>query len=135
MAYIRLICVTAIASALAATSVDAAGTISCHSVDAEPPAAVEITVGQLPALVPVAARVVIADREWNTLAGGAGAVANIMQAFDFGKGLLIDLADPNVERILFRIRLFREDEGQHLAVAGTLGAPGVGAFALLCQGP
>jgi hypothetical protein len=96
---------------------------------------VEVTVGQLPALVPVSVWVKIGDREWHTLAGGAGVAVAIMQAFDFGPALLIDLADANIERVLFQIRLFREEEGRDLAVAGTLGAPGVGAFALVCQGP
>jgi len=135
MACIRLICVTVIASALSATSVDAAGTISCRSVDAEPSAVVEITVGQLPALVPVSVWVKIGDREWSTLAGGAGVAVAIMQAFDSGPALLIDLADANIERVLFQIRLFKEEESRDLAVAGTLGAPGIGAFALVCQGP
>ena len=132
----KLICsVVMIALAGAAAPASAAGTISCHSVDAEPPAVVEVTVGQLPALVPISVWVKIGDREWNTLGGGAGATLTLMQAFDFGQGLLIDLADPNVERVLFRIRLFSEEEARDLAVAGTLGAAGIGAFALVCQGP
>jgi hypothetical protein len=131
----KLICSVMMALAGAAAPASAAGTISCHSVDAEPPAAVEITVTQLPVLVPVSVRVLIGEQEWNTLDSGGGVTMALMQAFDFGQGLLIDLADPNVERVLFRIRLFREEEARDLAVAGTLGAVGIGAFALVCQGP
>jgi hypothetical protein len=135
MTRIKLIGSMAIAFAFSAGPANAAGTISCQSVDAEPPAAVEITVGQLPALVPVSVRVLIGEQVWNTLDSGDGVTLALMQAFDFGQGLLIDLADPNVERVLFRIRLFREEEARDLAVAGTLGAAGIGAFALVCQGP
>ncbi len=132
----KLICsVVIMALAGSAAPASAAGTISCHSVDAEPAATVEVTVGQLPAMVPVSVWVKIGDREWNTLDGGDGDTLALMQAFDFGQGLLIDLADPNVERVLFHIRLFREEEARDLAVAGTLGAVGIGAFALVCQGP
>ena len=115
--------------------VKAAGTIACETTESEPSAKVDIVVGQLPALIPISVRVGVGERIWATSEGEAGEAVKILQAFDDGRILMIDLADENVETVLFSIRLVRAAEGRDLAHVGTLIATGIGAYALICVGP
>lgn len=119
----------AIATALPA---HAAGTMSCASPNAE--ARVEINVGQLPALVPLWIRIALNGEIWSTLDGEGTPVA-ILQAFDEAGAFSVDVADPNVERILFQLRLVRAEAERQTAVAGVLLAEGIGAYPLICEGP
>ena len=131
----ELLVTVAVLSVLMADPAGATGTIGCRSVDASTPAAVEINVGQLPALVPIWVRVTVGEMRWTSPGGDAGTLVTILQSFDDGRSLVIDLAEPNVEKVLFSIRLFRDMEGRDLAHAGTLRGADIGAFALVCQGP
>lgn len=114
----------------------AAGTISCQSVGHPTPATIEITVGQLAALAPVSLTVTIGDQSWSTdPEGGATIPIAILQAFDDGQSLRIDVTDPNLLELLFTIRLLRVAEAHDLAHAGILRFVGTGAYSLVCEGP
>ncbi len=113
----------------------ATGTISCLSVGHPTPATIEITVGQLVALVPVSLTVTIGEQSWSTLSEAATIPIEILQAFDDGQSLRIDATDPNLLEVLFSIRLLRAAESRDLAHAGILRFVGSGAYSLVCEGP
>lgn len=141
MSKVRNLAMAAIVTGLlaAASPAGAAGTITCFGAATEDPVRVEINVGQLPALVPLWMRIAIGGETWSTLEGEGSPVA-ILQAFDDSGTFSVDLSDPNVERILFSLRLVRAEAGRETAQAGVLLASGegrepVGAYALFCEGP
>ncbi|MCF6207871.1 MAG: hypothetical protein L3J61_00575 [Ghiorsea sp.] len=59
----------------------------------------------------------------------------ILQHFIEDNRVLIDVSDPNVERIVAQIRLFFATEDNEQALAGTMRIEGTGVFALSCEGP
>jgi len=75
----------------------------------------------------------IADKHWSTKSNGAEPMS-IMQSFSNGESLIVDLSDPNVERIIAKIRLFTAQEGYEIVTAGTLYLPKIGVYTLFCEG-
>ncbi|TWG95483.1 hypothetical protein L598_000300000870 [Mesorhizobium sp. J18] len=110
----------------------ASGSISCSSEDGQ--ASVELTVGSLPVLKIVRATLSAGGRQWHTDGSGEAAMA-ISQAFQDDETLRVDFTDPNVERVLAKLRLFHVVEGKDAAMAGTVQVAGDGVWPLACIGP
>lgn len=112
----------------------AAATSSIGCASSEGDASVDLTLGNLPITAVVGAHVRAGDAIWSTLEGEGEPVIS-GQAFGDDATLRVDLTDPNVERVVAELRLFRAMEDDNYALAGTLRIPGVGAWAVTCVGP
>jgi hypothetical protein len=118
--------------ALIAGPAGATASIGCASEDDG--VSFDLTMGNLPVLAVVGAFISVGDRKWSTLEGeGEQVIAG--QAFGGTDDMRIDLTDPNVERVVAEIRLWRAMEEDDYALGGTLRVPGVGAWAVTCVGP
>jgi len=117
---------------MASGSAGATGAIECS--DPQGRASVELTVGSLPVLAVVGAHISVGDQEWAIgMEGDKAIIAG--QAFQTGDQWLVDLTDPNVERVIAEVRLLSALENDEYVLAGTLKLPGVGAYPLICVGP
>ncbi len=87
-----------------------------------------------PELVVNTVEIVAGDTHWSTRNVDAEQLV-ILQSFSDRQRIIVDLSDPNVENIVAKIRLFGADEGVDFVLAGTLHMPGIGAYALVCEGP
>ncbi len=112
----------------------AAATSSIGCASAEGDASVDLSLGNLPITAVVGAHLRAGDAVWSTLEGEGEPVIS-GQAFGDDETLRVDLTDPNVERVIAEIRLFRAMEEDDYALAGTLRIAGVGAWAVTCVGP
>lgn len=110
----------------------ASGTVECASADEN--ARLSLTIGSLPVLAVVGAKIDAGGKSLGLNREGDEAVA-VGQAFATDNETRIDFTDPNVERVVAEIRLFSATEGRDMATAGTLKIPGAGAWALVCSGP
>lgn len=105
----------------------ATSTLSCNSSEG---AHIDMAMGSVPVAAIVRASIEIGDMVWTT-----DSDIGVGQQFDGNDTLTVDFTDPNIERILARLRLFRATEGESFAMAGTLTVSGVGAFAVICDEP
>lgn len=108
----------------------ATGTVACKA----PGAAVsaELSIGHVPGLAVIGARLEADGRRWATDAGSSTPIA-LAQAFTDGTLYWIDFADGNVEEMVAELRLARADEGRQAAMAGTLRIAGIGAWPVVCM--
>ena len=90
---------------------------------------VELAVGSLPVAGIANAAIYYALDEWS-MADGDIVVG---QQFAEGDLFIADFTDPNIERVMARLRLFSASENDIFAMAGTLQMEGIGAFALICD--
>lgn len=80
------------------------------------------------------------DKHWSTHNVDAEQM-EILQSFSDGESVKVDLGPPNFrpletnQFLIAKIRLFSADEGTEYVLAGTLQMPGVGVYALICEGP
>lgn len=118
--------------ALSAGSAHASGTISCASDDG---ASVELTLGSLPMLSVVGVEIAAGEQRWTMREGGDGQPVVVGQAARYGDLVVVDVTDPNVERIVAELRLLSATEECDHVTAGTLRIVGQGAYALTCVGP
>ncbi|MBO6719737.1 MAG: hypothetical protein JJ913_17420 [Rhizobiaceae bacterium] len=107
----------------------ATGGISCSAPDDA--AIVEITIGHVPGLAIVGARIDIGDRSWAMNLPGGQAIA-VGQAFASDGHYWIDFVDEAVIETVAELRLHRVDEGLDTGFGGTMRMPGIGAWTLLC---
>jgi hypothetical protein len=130
----------AIAGLVLALAVPAQATerIDCSDGDALN-AGVSLLVGAGEVLSVVAAKLDVGDRHWVTsedYAEGEGSLPlAVGQAFEDAETIRVDLMDGSVADKLAELRLFKASEGRDVAYAGTLRAPGLGAWAVTCTGP
>lgn len=120
---------------LGASPALAAGTIGCQSTGHLTRATLEVTVGQLAALVPVSLTVTVGNLSWSTSHEAAMIPIAILQSYDDGQSLRIDATDPNLLELLFSIRLMRAADARDLAHVGILELADGRAFSLVCEGP
>jgi hypothetical protein len=118
--------------ALSAGSAHASGTISCVSDDG---ASVELTLGSLPVLSVVGVGIAAGEQRWTTIDGRDDQPIIMGQAARYGDLFVVDVADPNIERIVAELRLLSATEERDHVTAGTLRIVGQGAYALTCVGP
>ncbi len=107
----------------------ATGGIACASPDDV--ASVEITIGHVPGLAIVGARIDVGERFWAMNGDGEQALT-VSQAFTSGGHYLIDFADGIVNDVVAELRLHRVDEGMDTGFGGTMRMPDVGAWTLVC---
>lgn len=108
----------------------ATGTIECADPDGR--ASVELSIGSLPVLAVIHARIETPEGRWSS---GDGEALVVGQQFRGSSGLRVDFTDPNVETVIAELRLVSAEEGRDFAMAGTLRVAGEGAWPLNCVGP
>lgn len=106
----------------------ATSSISCSDGDGN---GVDIGLGSVPGLAVISA-FVVADGTQLSIADDQ---LSTSQAFADGDSIRIDFTDANLEGVLARVRLFQADEANDYVMAGTLEVVGVGAYAVVCDGP
>ena len=75
------------------------------------------------------------DRVWaSNPANGPGDPVSVGQAFEDADAVVIDAMDKDFGKIA-ELRLFKTSEGDTYITAGTLRIPGMGAWAVSCEGP
>ena len=114
---------------LGAVPANATGGIACSSPDDV--ASVEVTIGHVPGLAVVGARIDVGDRYWAMSETGDKALT-VSQAFGSGGHYWIDFADEIVNRTVAELRLHRSDEGDDTGFGGTMRMPDIGAWTLIC---
>ena len=118
----------------AAGPAHATSEISCTGVD-DKDVYVSLIMGSVPGLAIVGTLISTKDHDW-TLGGVAGVTPiTLVQAAQDGNRIIADYADENVERIVASLRLLSAEEGEDVVTVGTLTLPGIGAYALTCEGP
>jgi hypothetical protein len=110
----------------------ATGSIACEG--GEDDVSVELGIGNLPVLAVVGAVISVGDETWSLAGEGEYAIA-VGQAYSGEGRVLVDFTDPNIERVLIRLRLVSDTEGNDHAMAGTLAVADRGAWAVTCIGP
>ena len=116
--------------ALSAGSAHASG--SCASDDG---ASVYLTLGSLTVLSVVGVEIAAGAQRWTMREGGDGQPVVVGQAARYGDLVVVDVTDPNVERIVAELRLLSATEERDHVTAGTLRIVGQGAYALTFVGP
>lgn len=106
----------------------ATSSISCADSNGN---SVDLGLGSVPGMAIISA-VIEAD---GTQLSMVGEQLSVSQAFADGDSIRIDFTDTNFEGVLARVRLFQTDEADDYAMAGTLEVIGVGAYAVICEGP
>lgn len=135
-----MIRLAAIAGIVLAMSLPAQATewIDCSDGDALN-AGVSLLVGATGVLSVVAAKLDVHDNHWVSdpaYAEGEGSKPlAVGQAFEDADTIRVDLMDEGLAEKLAELRLFKASEGHDVAYAGTLRAPGLGAWAVTCTGP
>ncbi|RUT32845.1 hypothetical protein EMQ25_06815 [Arsenicitalea aurantiaca] len=112
----------------------ATGTITCT--DPAGDATMTLSVGTLSVLSILRAEITIGEESWSTdpvIAPGTLIVAG--QGFETEDGLWASFTDEAVNDIVGELRLAKASEGRDFVMAGTLAMPGVGAYAMVCEGP
>ncbi|WP_173932190.1 hypothetical protein [Chelativorans sp. Marseille-P2723] len=117
---------------LAAGPAAASGAIECTTSGGE--ASASLTIGSLPVLAVVGAKLEAGERRW-TIGGDDAEGIAVGQAFRGIGEMRIDFTDPNVEEVVAEMRLFTATEGRQSVTAGTMRIADVGAWALTCEGP
>lgn len=92
---------------------------------------VDIGLGSVPGMAIISAHVVADGAQMSM----ADEQLSVSQAFADGESIRIDFTDTNLEGVLARVRLFQTDEADDYVLAGTLEVIGVGAYAVICDGP
>lgn len=123
-----------LALALAASPALATGQITCMTKGGKE-ANLSLTIGSLPVLAVVNARVDAFGQAWAMNPQSGETEIAVGQAAEDGGRMIVDFVDPNVERILVSVRLQQAQEGGDMALAGTLLVSGHGAVAIVCEGP
>ena len=112
----------------------ATGTYACAG-PAGADVSVEMNVATAPVLKPNWVRIQVGREAWSSLAEDVGPKkVAVLQSFDDGRSLAVDLADPNFETILISIRIDRIVEGDS-PQPGTLRVLGRSLHPITCQGP
>jgi len=106
----------------------ATSTLTCAAAD---DVFVALTIGSVPGLSVVGARIDRGDRVWSTQ--GEGTPIAVGQAFSTGEMLMVDFVDENFNETLIGLRVFLVT-GEHFAAAGTLRFAD-SAHAVVCDEP
>lgn len=123
----------AAATCCAATPALATGGIYCDGARDDNVAAF-LTVGRVPGLAVVEARIGVGDQDW-AMHGRDGATPIVLlQGAVVGDLTVADFGDTNYENVVASLRLVSaEDEDGLLVAGGTLSIRGVGAWPVVCQ--
>ena len=103
-------------------------TLTCSSDDG---ADIDMTLGTVPVAAIVGARISFGDTSWSVMDNDI----MVGQQFSNDDMLIADFTDPNIERIMARLRLFSATMGEDFAMAGVLEIVDHGAYAITCDGP
>lgn len=90
--------------------------------------------GRVPGLAVISATIEVGDQSWSVVEREGATQIVVLQGAYEGSLTIIDFADQYVSEVVASVRLVSASEGRDFAMAGTLRIPGVGAFALVCDG-
>lgn len=108
--------------------------VNCAAPDGA--ASFDYLAGTLDVLGIVGMTITVGEQVWATDAAyGPGDPVAVGQAFEMADMVLVDAVDPDLTAIIAELRLFKAEDGDATARAGTLRVPGHGAWAVSCSGP
>jgi hypothetical protein len=102
--------------------------------DKEGKATFSVLLGMMEVIAVNDIKIEVGDRKWSTTPG-EGTLITKGQAFESDHQMMIDVTDGDMAAIVAQLRLFQASEGDDVVSAGTLRMPGVGAWAVTCEGP
>ncbi len=107
-----------------------------HCADAGGSASFDYLAGDGLGILQVAALTITAgEKVWaSDPANGPGDPVSLGQGFEDQQTVRIDALDKD-SAVIAELRLFKADEGDDYVSAGTLRIPGMGAWAVTCEGP
>ncbi len=111
----------------------ATGSVMCRSA-AEPGVEAYLQISYVASPTVLGAGFSIGDDYRSSFDGNAVPV-HVLQSFVGDKEIRVQLSDPNLERIVARLRLVWDEEADEQAMAGVLQVSGAGVYALVCEGP
>jgi hypothetical protein len=79
-------------------------------------------------------KIEVGDKHWSTTAGESTLISH-GQAFETPDQMWIDVTDGDMATVVAQLRLSKASEGDDVVSGGTLRMPGVGAWAVACEGP
>ena len=130
-----ILLVAAMLAQVSAGPAAATSSISCTATDGSA-AALDMGIGNLPILAPISLRVISGSTVWSMqpAKGEIEVVPGDRAALD--GGLIATFTDPNIEKVLVKIHLLREESETATASAGILALPEAGlVHPLVCEGP
>src|SRR5262245_5669488 len=98
-------------------------------------ASIDMLMGQVPVAAIVKVNIEAGGKRWSTEKAEGVTTIAIGQAFETAEELRLDLTDEVVSEIVARLRILKASEGDSYAAGGYLHIPGVGAWAVSCEGP
>lgn len=124
--------VLALLAALVSTPALATGGIYCNGADGAKVSAF-LTVGRVPGLAVVGARIDIPGKAWSMIAADDADRIVLAQGAVIGDLTVADFSDPGAEQIQVSLRVLQARVQETSAAAGTLAVPGEGAWPLICE--
>jgi hypothetical protein len=121
-----------VATILASAPARATEWLVCN--DAGGKASISVLLGAMEVIAVNDIKIAVGDKTWSTTPG-EGTPITRGQAFETADQMWIDVTDADVAAIVAQLRLFEASEGDSVVAAGTLRMPGVGAWAVTCEGP
>lgn len=131
----RTLLTASLAIALATVaSAPATATEWIYCSDPEATVDVGFLLGSVGAFMPAGATLRYKTQHWTTNeAYGDGALMTVGQGFSDQSMLVVDLYDEGVNAPIAELRVWKAEEGDLTAHAGTLRIPGQGAWAVSCD--
>ncbi len=102
--------------------------------DAGGKATISVLLGAMNVIAVAAIKIDVDGKIWSTVPGEGTSITK-GQAFEADHQLMLDVTDAEVSEIIAQLRLFEATEGNDVVAAGTLRMPGLGAWAVTCEGP
>jgi hypothetical protein len=97
-------------------------------------ASIDLLMGEVPVAAVAAVNIEAGGKKWSTQKTDGATPIAVGQAFETESELNVDVTDEAVSEIVARLRLSKASEGESFAAGGTLHIPGVGAWAVSCEG-
>lgn len=92
-----------------------------------------LTVGSVPGLAVVEARIHAGDQNWAMHGRDGGTEIVLLQGAVVGDMTIADFGDPNYENVVVSLRVLRGSIDIDYAAAGVLSIPGVGVWPVVCE--
>jgi hypothetical protein len=96
---------------------------------------IDLLMGEMPVAAIASVNMEAGGKKWSTQKDKGVMPIAVGQAFETADELKVDITDDALSEIVARLRIIKASEGDSFAAGGTLHIPGVGAWAVSCEGP
>ena len=96
---------------------------------------IRVLLGAMQVIAVDSIEIEVKGKKWSTRGGDGVTLITKGQAFETAEQIWIDATDEKMDAIVARLRLFKANEGDAVVSGGTLQMPGIGAWAVSCEGP